>query len=309
MSNSTLNSLQQLLEKARKRLSDEEADYSDRDDDAPDFSEDDGFHEVDPETEGDEADQWLKEAEGKAASKKDAEPAAPKRKQKEAPAVERKQATPVAAKPAPTPTKVEAKPTEPAPKQRIEMPSAGAEKKEGRYPQPTREELNQMREYTRPWEQRARDKSRLEAQPHVNPVKHHEGRIVEARNLSHADRQKAYDAFQASKEYQDADPITQMELDAKFHKDWHEKNPEHLLNAMKAHGEAHKKGERARELHGALLRTTRFVISLPAELSPVHSRLKRECSMRVTSAVKRVKHQVALLKTRRHRSRLVIKSS
>jgi hypothetical protein len=108
-----------------------------------------------------------------------------------------------------------------------------------------------MRQYTRPWEQRAREKVRLEAEPHKNPVLHHEGRLVEARNASHKDRQDAYNAFQASPDYQNADPITQMEMDAKFHEDYQKKNPDYLHNAVKAHGEAHKKGLEAKDIHEA----------------------------------------------------------
>jgi hypothetical protein len=108
-----------------------------------------------------------------------------------------------------------------------------------------------MRQYTRPWEQRARERTRLSAEAHKNPVLHHEGRLVEARNTAHKSRQDAYSTFQSSPEYANADPITQMELDTKFNKDWHEKNPDYLSNAAKIHGEAHKKGKSARDVHAA----------------------------------------------------------
>jgi hypothetical protein len=123
--------------------------------------------------------------------------------------------------------------------------------KESRFPQPSKEEIADMRQYTRPWEQKARDKSALEAEAHKNPVLHKEGRLVEARNTAHQNRNDAYNAFQSSPEYKNADPISQMEMDDKFHKDYAEKNPDYLQNAVKLHGEAHKKGESAKDIHAA----------------------------------------------------------
>ena len=113
---------------------------------------------------------------------------------------------------------------------------------EGRFPQPSREELADMRRYARPWEQRAREKTRLEAEASKNPVLAHEGKLVEARNLSHRDHQDAYAKLQSSPEYQGADPITQMEMDSKFETDWHKQNPDYLANAGKAHAQAHAEG-------------------------------------------------------------------
>jgi hypothetical protein len=105
-----------------------------------------------------------------------------------------------------------------------------------------------MRQYTRPWEQRAREKAHLEAEPHKNPGSHAQGRIIEARNTSHADRNKAYEEFKNSPEFQKASPIAKMRLEQKFHKDWHTNNPDYMTNAFKAHSEAHKKGEEAKSL-------------------------------------------------------------
>jgi hypothetical protein len=42
-----------------------------------------------------------------------------------------------------------------------------------------------------------------------------------------------------------------MEMDSKFNKEFHEKNPEYLSNAAKLHGEAHKKGLAAKDVHAA----------------------------------------------------------
>lgn len=111
-----------------------------------------------------------------------------------------------------------------------------------RFRQPTREEMAEMRQYTRPWEDRARDKDRLEAEAHKNPVLHHEGRLVEARNAGHKEYQDAYKKLQGSKDYQDADPISQMEMDTNFEKDWHKNNPDYLNNAAKLHSQAHLQG-------------------------------------------------------------------
>lgn len=113
---------------------------------------------------------------------------------------------------------------------------------EGRFPQPTKDEIAEMRQYARPWEQYSREKTRLEADPSKNPVLAHEGKLVEARNMSHGDYQDAYSKMQGSPDYQNADPVTQMEMDSKFEGDWHKQNPDYLANAAKAHAQAHAAG-------------------------------------------------------------------
>jgi hypothetical protein len=118
----------------------------------------------------------------------------------------------------------------------------GQEVSGDRFPTPSREELAEMRQYARPWEQYSREKTRLEADPSKNPVLAHEGKLVEARNTSHGDHQDAYSKMQASPEYQQADPVTQMEMDSKFEADWHKQNPDYLANAAKAHAQAHAAG-------------------------------------------------------------------
>lgn len=124
-------------------------------------------------------------------------------------------------------------------------------KKSSRWNQPTREELNALRGYTRPWEQRAREAAALKADPSKNPELARHGNIIEARNQAHGDRNAAYRALTASDEYKNADPITQMEMDDNFEKDWSSKNPEHLKTALTAHHEAHQKGKGARDVHAA----------------------------------------------------------
>lgn len=124
-------------------------------------------------------------------------------------------------------------------------------KRGGRFMQPSREDLMAMRAYTRPWEQRAREAAALKADPSKNPELARHGNIVEARNQAHADRSAAYRQLTNSDEYKNADPVTQMEMDDNFEKDWASKNPEHLTNAMKAHHEAHEKGRGARDVHAA----------------------------------------------------------
>jgi hypothetical protein len=123
--------------------------------------------------------------------------------------------------------------------------------KKGRFEQPSREDLTTMRNYTRPWEQRAREAQALKADPSKNPELARHGNIVEARNQSHADRNTAYRQLTSSNEYKNADPITQMEMDDKFENDWKFKNPEHLSNAMNAHQQAHEKGKGAKDIHAA----------------------------------------------------------
>jgi len=264
----TLEVVKEFLEKARRRLSDENPDYSDQDEqeEVPE----------DPELnfdEGDDADRWLAEHGETESADSDGE-TEPLEEEPEAQLLGEEEgydgADSVIA-----PDKWSPKRGEGVSPSIVDKPTIGREsdeKQSARRPivrrqgitppaptpppqeseesvsgdlQPTPEELTQMREYTRPWASRARDKARLEAEAHVNPVQHHQGRLIEARNLSHADRQKAYNAFSQSPDFQNADPITQMEMESKFHDDWNKQNPQHLMNALSSHHEAHKKGSQA----------------------------------------------------------------
>jgi hypothetical protein len=247
----TLDTLKEFLEKARRRLSDENPDYYEQADEEPSALEED----LSEGSEDDVANSWLAENDpaakkpGKADVDEESAPEAPVERKPEpkkaAVPVVRRKAVPAATPAQTTPTA----PVQQKPPTQASAPARTAAEPSEDALQPSREELLAMREYTRPWEQRARDRSKLEARPDVNPIKHHNGRIVEARSLSHADRQKAYDEFTKSPDYQNADPITQMEMDAKFHDDWKTKNPDHIKTALQAHQEAHKKGSAARELH------------------------------------------------------------
>jgi hypothetical protein len=124
-------------------------------------------------------------------------------------------------------------------------------RKRSRFEQPSREDLMSMRQYTRPWEQRAREANALKADPSKNPELARHGNIIEARNQAHGDRNTAYRQLTGSNEYKNADPIQQMEMDDNFEKDWTQKNPEHLKTALSAHQEAHDKGKGAKDIHAA----------------------------------------------------------
>src|ERR1035437_3987378 len=227
-----LEKLESILKKARRRLSDESED-SDEQDESPT---DQGYREFDPD-EGDDAEDWLKDNdpnlqtkesndEGQVAGDVDKD-------------VEQGAETP------------EAKTEEGSQGDPTQVQAAQEVKGEGRFPQPSREDIAEMRQYTRPWEQRARDKGRLEAEPSKNPVLHHEGKLVEARNAAHKQHQDAYATMQTSPEYKNADPITQMEMDTKFDSDFHKQNPDYLANAAKLHHEAHKQGLESKGAHAA----------------------------------------------------------
>lgn len=123
--------------------------------------------------------------------------------------------------------------------------------KKSRFRQPSKEDIAGMRAYTRPWEQRARETSRLKADPAKNPVLAQQGNIIETRNKWHGDRKGAYQKLTTSDGYKNADPVTQMEMDDNFEKEWHSKNPEHLNAAMNAHGQTHEKGKEAKDIHAA----------------------------------------------------------
>ena len=274
MSNSTLDILEDFLVKARNRLSDENPDYADQDE-APDNEGLDDWGEGDLQGEEDPADAYLRENDPDYSAKEpkqeevddeldDYEKPAKKPVASAAPAVRRRSApanqSSAASEPKQAPAPVVTKPALPsavqpgqAPREskRVVMPSptsASADPRESSDMQPTREELMQLRGYTRAYSSRARDKARLEADASKNPVRHHDGRLVEARNMSHADYQQAYNEFARSPEFQNADPFDQMDMETQFKTDWKNGNPDHHINALKAHAEAYKKGEQAKGL-------------------------------------------------------------
>lgn len=136
-------------------------------------------------------------------------------------------------------------------KDQVDSAQEATPKRSSRWIHPSRDDIASFRKYTRPWEQQARDRAALSAEPSKNPQLAHHGNIIEARNTHHADRSAAYRAFTTSGEYKNADPIAQMEMDDNFEKDWSAKNPNHLKTALNAHHEAHQKGKSAKELHAA----------------------------------------------------------
>jgi hypothetical protein len=188
MKANTLETVKEFLEKARRRLSDENPDYADMDDENNLESEDEDSNME----EKDDADRWLEEQK-KIAGGGDAVPDPVESEPNEA-VDDVPDATEDVEEVSEEPRRI-AKP--PVKKQKVEAvsqpPSSAVASNDDL--QPTREELAALREYTRPWEQNARDHAKLVAEAHVNPGRHHQGRLIEARNLSHADRQKAYEAM------------------------------------------------------------------------------------------------------------------
>lgn len=251
----SLVGLKEFLEKARKRLHDEDVN-PDEDTEDNDLE---GLREFDPDEEQDDADKWLAEHDPEEQDKEQEDE--PEEYNEYEPGEDEQShqlsgdedQDPVAEDEdfgAGRSDQSESR----SQKGRGESPSQGdryqkppqenpaEEVSESRFRQPTREEMGEMRQYTRPWEDRARDKDRLEAEAHKNPVLHHEGRLVEARNAGHKEYQDAYKKLQGSKDYQEADPISQMEMDTNFEKDWHKNNPDYLSNAAKLHSQAHLEG-------------------------------------------------------------------
>lgn len=230
------------LEKARQKMSDE---YDPNEDPYDSAQEDDelgeGYHEINPD-EGDDADKWLQENDPKHDEGED--------EYEEYDHDEDEDAHQSGIKedlgyddedPSSNITEAEAQPQSSEVRQKA---SPQQEVKSGnRFKQPTREELSALRSYTRPWEQRAREAAALKADPTKNPMLARHGNVIEARNQAHGDRNAAYRKFTSSDEYKNADPITQMEMDDNFERDWNSKNPEHLKNALAAHNEAHEKGK------------------------------------------------------------------
>jgi hypothetical protein len=244
------------LEKARKRLSDE---YDPNAmEDAPESEADElgeGYRELDPDQEESDGDKWLQENDpeydqgGKYDEYDDGEDEEGHRRSIEEDLGDEGEDSPqeetrVAAQGGQAgPAQAQAQ--APAPQEEV------SEKRSSRFRQPTRDELTALRGYTRPWEQRAREAAALKADPSKNPELARHGNIIEARNQAHGDRNSAYRNLTSSDEYKNADPVTQMEMDDKFEKDWTAQNPEHLKTALSAHHEAHQKGKSAKDLHAA----------------------------------------------------------
>jgi hypothetical protein len=264
-----LNMLEAILLKARRRLSDEVEDAGDTEDVSPEEA---GMREFDPETEGDDADKWLEENEPKDEDEDEENEDEPNEydeyspdedeesHQREPELDEGKSPAeglgdePVAEAKAPREEGRTSPPGQGNPDQvqgAQEAQPAQEVKSEGRFPQPTREDMAEMRQYTRPWEQRARDKTALEAEASKNPVLHRQGKMIESRNMNHGDRQQAYQQFQSSPEYSTAGPTKKMRLDAQFDKDWQTKNPDYIQNSMEAHGKANQEGQKAKAIHAA----------------------------------------------------------
>lgn len=239
----TLVILQEFLEKARRRLHDEELEPWERIELEEDGYDENSFDLMDDDYEDDEAAAWLRENDPSIASAEEED----YDEESEEPQEEREVVPELSPSPAPAPARRRmVEDATPPPNRRV-VDSAIDPRHEDAL-QPTREELLEMREYTRPWHAQARDRAHLSAEAHVNPIKHHQGRIIEARNLSAADRQRAYEEFISSPEYQNADPVTQWDMDAKFHEDWANKNANYFHDVIRAHADAHKKGLVAREL-------------------------------------------------------------
>lgn len=255
---SSLQELESLLEKARRRLSDEQ---SDPNDDNEDPSASEGMREFDPDEESSDADAWLQENDPQKKKEDDYgydeysenEDEASHQQDEgsdEQPRVQDK----VRPKDMPQAGSSSSGRSVPQASRSSEEAAPSSQEEEiaptgKRFQQPSREDIAEMRQYTRPWESRARDTQRLTAEAHKNPVLHHEGQVVEARNLAHGDKQKAYSDFQSSPEYKNADPISQMEMDSKFHEDYHKNNPDYLNNAVRMHERAHLQGLKGHEAH------------------------------------------------------------
>lgn len=266
----SLSALINVLSKTRKRLSDEHDPNADEENDELG----DGFREFDPDQEeNDDASKWLEENEKKNKAPSDDEEAddygseddpkeldmggdKPKAKrsmdEEENENQSERSARPEGdKKPAGNARSKIAAPN------KAQQAAPGTEdevedvKQNKRFPQPSKDDITEMRQHTRPWEQRSRDYTRLKAEAHKNPVLHHEGQIVEARNNSHRSFKDAHHAFTNSDDYKNADPISQMDMEDDFKKKFHEENPDHLTNAVRAHEEAHVKGSKAKDLHAA----------------------------------------------------------
>jgi hypothetical protein len=250
-----------LLEKARRRFSDEPVDPIEDDYEGEEGELGEGFREFDPDEEESSGEDWLRENDPEYGKGEGYEEYADDENEEDHQRgiaedtgdLEEGQESMQPAMPAASAKRQQGSGSQGAPQASITEEDSPQEisGKRGRFRQPSKEELMSLRAYTRPWEQRARETARLQADPTKNPVLAHQGNIIEARNKAHAERKSAYQQLVSSDEYKNADPITQMEMDDKFESDWRSKNPEHLMSAMESHGAAHKEGKKGMELHAA----------------------------------------------------------
>src|ERR1035437_4240478 len=211
-----IEKLEVILLKARRRMSDEP--NEDEEDVSPEEA---GMREFDPDAEeGDDADKWLEEND-KEKDGDNEEPTEPdesydeyapgedEESHQQDPKLDEESTTPEAA----------AATTESGAAE--EVPQEQTQKEVGRFPQPTREEIAEMRQYTRPWEQNAREKTALEANPSKNPELYHRGQLLEASKAGHKNYEEAHAAMQASPKYQGANPIVQEQMDSDFESNFH----------------------------------------------------------------------------------------
>jgi len=233
------------LEKARQKMADE---YDPNEDPYEGETEYDGTdRDFDPDEESDDADKWL--AENDPAAAKPADEYSEYEPDEDDEAHRAAIDEDMGSEDSQSPMESPAAQQQAAPAAREAV--AQGEGKKSRWQQPSREDLMSMRQYTRPWEQRAREAQQLKADPSKNPQLARQGNIVEARNASHGDRNAAYREYTNSPDYKNADPIQQMEMDDQFENNWKQQNPEHLKNALNAHHEAHEKGKGAKDIHAA----------------------------------------------------------
>lgn len=111
-----------------------------------------------------------------------------------------------------------------------------------KFHQPSKEELRDMRAHSIPHARFNKEYKILKANPKKNPQLATEAEIIEARNKHNASKKEAYNKLQQAPEWQNADMLTRIKMDHDFEQKWNEDNPNHGLEAMKAHNDAHKKG-------------------------------------------------------------------
>lgn len=115
--------------------------------------------------------------------------------------------------------------------------------------QPTEEELNELRQYTLPWERQYRDRRRREATPDKNPHMHHSGLVADAREASVADKRKEFAAYKNSDEFKNSPRAKQMLLIRQWEKNWDQAHPDHLQTTMSNIAAARDQGVKAYGFH------------------------------------------------------------
>lgn len=110
-----------------------------------------------------------------------------------------------------------------------------------KYHDPSREQLAELRSFTQPQQRYNDEYSALDADGKKNPILASRGDVIEARNNAFKERVDKLKQMQSSPEWKNATSAQRRKMDAEFQAKFEAENPNHAVDAMKAHDAASKK--------------------------------------------------------------------